>query len=121
LVDFLVNVFGWQLPQETCVSCGKRVMPEDPRHPCLRDAAHKDRPTRQARSQLLTHSPVFCGHWFHYDCLRVWMTEPPFAKNCPRCKHRVYHPDWPQEPKQLEKAWANRQAKRREVGEVRDF
>lgn len=23
---------------------------------------------------------VFCGHWFHHDCLRVWMTEPPFAK-----------------------------------------
>ncbi|CAB1108352.1 unnamed protein product [Ectocarpus sp. CCAP 1310/34] len=84
LVDFLVNVFGWRLPQETCVA-------------------------------------VFCGHWFHYDCLRVWMTEPPFAKDCPRCGHRVYHPDWPQEPKQLEKAWANRQAKRREVGEVRDF
>ncbi|CAN0147132.1 unnamed protein product [Ectocarpus sp. 6 AP-2014] len=112
LVDFLVNVFGWRLPQETCVACDKRVMPEDPRHPSLRDPAHKERPTRRA---------VFCGHWFHYDCLRVWMTEPPFAKDCPRCGHRVYHPDWPQEPKQLEKAWANRQAKRREVGEVRDF
>ncbi|CAN0527373.1 unnamed protein product, partial [Ectocarpus sp. 12 AP-2014] len=27
------------------------------------------------------------------------------GKDCPRCGHRVYHPDWPQEPKQLEKAW----------------
>lgn len=42
-------------------------------------------------------------------------------QDCPRCKHRVYHPDWPQDVKQLEKAWANRQAKRREVSEVRDF
>lgn len=42
-------------------------------------------------------------------------------QDCPRCRRRVCHPDWPQEPKQLEKAWANRQAKRREVSEVRDF
>eukprot|EP00903_Cladosiphon_okamuranus_P007562 g7336.t1 len=110
LVNFLVNIFGWRLPQETCVSCDEKVLPDNPRDPCLRDPAHKDRPTR-----------VFCGHWFHHDCLRVWMTEPPFAKDCPRCEHRVYHPDWPQDVKQLEKAWANRQAKRREVSEVRDF
>lgn len=47
LVDFLVNVFGWRLPQETCVSCEKRVMPDDPRGPSLKDPKHKDRPTRQ--------------------------------------------------------------------------
>lgn len=46
---------------------------------------------------------------------------PATRQDCPRCRHRVYHPDWPQEVKQLEKAWANRQAKRREIGEVRDF
>ena len=48
LVDFLVNVFGWRLPQETCVSCDKKVLPDNPRHPALKDPAHKDRPTRQA-------------------------------------------------------------------------
>lgn len=42
-------------------------------------------------------------------------------QDCPLCEHRVYHPDWPQTRKQLEKAWANRQAKSREIGEVRDF
>ncbi|CAM9572540.1 unnamed protein product [Sphacelaria rigidula] len=47
LVDFLVNVFGWRLPQETCVRCDKKVMPENPRHLSLKDPAHKDRPTRQ--------------------------------------------------------------------------
>lgn len=47
LVDFLVNVFGWRLPQETCVSCEKKVLPDNPRHPSLKDPAHKDRPTRQ--------------------------------------------------------------------------
>ncbi|CAN0242881.1 unnamed protein product, partial [Ascophyllum nodosum] len=110
LVDFLVNVFGWRLPQETCVACDKKVLPEDPRHPSLKDATHEKRPTR-----------VFCGHWFHYGCLRLWMTEPPFGKDCPRCGRQVYHPDWPQTAKQLEKAWANRQAKEREIGEVREF
>lgn len=48
LVDFLVNVFGWRLPQETCISCDKKVLPDDPRGPSLKDPAHKDRPTRQA-------------------------------------------------------------------------
>lgn len=48
LVDFLVNVFGWRLPQETCVGCDKKVLPDDPRGPSLKDPAHKDRPTRQA-------------------------------------------------------------------------
>lgn len=47
LVDFLVNVFGWRLPQETCVSCEKKVLSDNPRHPSLKDPAHKDRPTRQ--------------------------------------------------------------------------
>lgn len=46
LVDFLVNVFGWRLPQETCVACEKKVLPDDPRHPILKDAAHEQRPTR---------------------------------------------------------------------------
>lgn len=27
---------------------------------------------------------VFCGHWFHHDCLRVWMTEPPFGEVRPQ-------------------------------------
>lgn len=43
------------------------------------------------------------------------------GQDCPRCGRRVYHPDWPQTRQQLEKAWANRQAKQREIGEVRDF
>lgn len=55
LVDFLVNVFGWRLPQETCVSCGKKVLPDDPRGPSLKDPAHKDRPTRQAMNELGQH------------------------------------------------------------------
>ncbi|CAM9321461.1 unnamed protein product [Discosporangium mesarthrocarpum] len=110
LVDFVVNVFANRLPMEKCLSCHQRVLPDDPSHPALSSTQHMDRPTR-----------VFCGHWFHYDCLRKWMTEPPFAKDCPMCHRRVYHPDWPQTVQQLEKSWANKQAKTREIGEVRDF
>ncbi|CAM9614854.1 unnamed protein product [Choristocarpus tenellus] len=110
LVDFVLNVFAMRLPQEKCVSCKSAVMPENPQSLSLSDPEHPDRPTR-----------VFCGHWFHYDCLRKWMTEPPFAKDCPLCSRRVYHPDWPQSVKQLERSWANKQAKTREIGEVRDF
>lgn len=32
------------------MSCDKKIMPEDPRHPSLRDSAHKDRPTRRAKA-----------------------------------------------------------------------
>lgn len=60
LVDFLVNVFGWRLPQETCVSCDKKVLPDDPRGPSLKDPAHKDRPTRQALN-MYCRTSYYCS------------------------------------------------------------
>eukprot|EP00560_Eucampia_antarctica_P001000 CAMPEP_0197836742 /NCGR_PEP_ID=MMETSP1437-20131217/29895_1 /TAXON_ID=49252 ORGANISM="Eucampia antarctica, Strain CCMP1452" /NCGR_SAMPLE_ID=MMETSP1437 /ASSEMBLY_ACC=CAM_ASM_001096 /LENGTH=45 /DNA_ID= /DNA_START= /DNA_END= /DNA_ORIENTATION= len=45
------------------------------------------------------------------------MTEPPFGASCPKlgCARRVYHPDWPSDIKQLERQWANDQARQREL------
>ena len=50
-------------------------------------------PSRLGLFSWFLLSRVFCGHWFHYDCLRLWMTEPPFGKvrngagrkSTPRC------------------------------------
>ena len=34
---------------------------------------------------------------------------------------RVYHPDWPQDIKVLERAWANEQARQREIADAADL
>ena len=49
------------------------------------------------------------------------MTTPPFGKSCRVCGQRLYHPDWPATAAQLEKAWAMKQAREREIAEVTDF
>ena len=61
---------------------------------------------------------VYCGHWYHWGCLDKEMTSPPFGKVCSTCKVVLFHPDWPSDVKKLEKAWANKQTKARELEEV---
>ena len=46
------------------------------------------------------------------------MTEPPFGAKCNTCGERVYHPDWPDNIQALERAWAAKQAKLREIDDV---
>jgi hypothetical protein len=43
------------------------------------------------------------------------MTEPPFGAACPFDGRRVYHPDWPSDMKELERAWAAKEARKREI------
>ena len=59
-----------------------------------------------------------CGCWFHFSCLNQLLTEPPFGEACPACKRRAYHPDWTADTKELEKAYAERQARQREIDDV---
>lgn len=51
------------------------------------------------------------------------MTEPPFGLSCPAtgCGRRVYHPDWPSDISQLERAWAGQQARLREIQDAGMF
>lgn len=46
------------------------------------------------------------------------MTEPPFGASCKKCKDRVYHPEWPDSIQALERAWAAKQARKREMDDV---
>ena len=51
------------------------------------------------------------------------MTEPPFGATCATvdCGRRVFHPNWPSDIKQMEKAWAMKQARAREIEDAAMF
>ena len=44
-----------------------------------------------------------------------------FVRQCPDCTRRIWHPDWPSDYRILERAWANQQATKRELDDVKDF
>jgi len=104
---FLIEGFIGRMPRELCQACQKTVMPLNPQAPALTNPGHKNRPVR-----------VFCGHWLHHACLDVWLTTPPFAKQCPVCSRRIWHPDWPHDVKQLEKAWAKKEETERDKNDI---
>ena len=48
------------------------------------------------------------------------MTEPPFGNACPTegCGRRVFHPDWPDDIKTLDRAWSALKARKREIEDI---
>ena len=111
LVSFFLHELVVRLPQEKCQVCKKPIFPADPAVlQRLLERGGADKPLR-----------VYCGEWFHYGCMDQDMTTPPFGKSCRVCGQRLYHPDWPATAAQLEKAWAMKQAREREIAEVTDF
>ena len=111
LVSFFLHELVVRLPQEKCQVCKKPIFPSDPAVlQRLLEKGGADKPLR-----------VYCGEWYHYGCLDKDMTTPPFGKSCRVCGQRLYHPDWPATAAQLEKAWAMKQAREREIAEVTDF
>jgi hypothetical protein len=107
VLTFLIEQYVNRLPLEKCQSCAKNVLPQNPKAPALIQAKHTRRPMR-----------VFCGHWLHHCCLDQWLTTPPFVRACPACTRRIYHADWPDDVKQLEKAWAKKQETEREKNDL---
>uniref|UniRef100_A0A7S1UKC2 RING-type domain-containing protein n=1 Tax=Phaeomonas parva TaxID=124430 RepID=A0A7S1UKC2_9STRA len=110
VVGLLVRKLVLEIPGEECQACGELAFPESPAAASLSDDTAPMRPCR-----------VFCGHYLHWDCLNRWLTEPPFVRSCTHCNRRIYHPDWPSDYKLLERAWANQQAREREINDVSDF
>jgi len=56
--------------------------------------------------------------------LSEFLQTPPFGKVCPRARCNgavVQHPDFSSDVKQLEKKWAMKKAKEREIAEVSDL
>lgn len=104
---FLVEDYACRIPVEPCQACKLPIFPDDPDHEAARNPRSDRRPMR-----------TFCGHWLHWNCLNDWLTTPPFVRQCPVCTRRIWHPDWPEDYKQMEKAWQNKEARKREVSDV---
>jgi hypothetical protein len=64
---------------------------------------------------------VLCKHWLHHQCLNTLLTTPPFRKQCKECQSLLAHPKWEMDLKKIEKSWALKQAKERELQEAVDL
>ena len=126
LITFLVQkVKG--LVGETCPCCEKRVLPVCPDE--LKSiyttpssgSGKSDKKTKQLKK--MKPYRTYCGCWFHKSCLNTLLTEPPFGIECPNanCRRRVFHPEWPGDVKQLEREWAAKQARLREIEDAMCF
>src|SRR3546814_8423410 len=93
LFKFLVEQFAYGVPSEKCIACNENAFPTDPHAPSITDEAHPRRPMR-----------VFCGHWFHWECLNEWLTSPTFLRHCSIDERRLYQPEWSASITTLERA-----------------
>ena len=129
-IDFLVNQFVGRIPQEKCQGCDQLLLASNPKDAKgVFSSKSKQRPRR-----------VYCGHFWHTDCLNTCLTLPPFGQNgCPGCMKdahqgkeqkegggsgevvRVWHHEWSRDIKKHEKAWSNKMAREREIQEVQDI
>ena len=138
LVTFLENKI-LRLPEATCPGCQQRSLPTDPKAlSALYESNSNNKNNnkkstssgsstktdkkaaaeKKARQEARKKRPVrtYCGCWFHHECLDKLMREPPFGEACPvHTTRRLYHPDWPADQAVLEREWAAREARKREV------
>mmetsp|Transcript_6439 Transcript_6439/g.10078 ORF Transcript_6439/g.10078 Transcript_6439/m.10078 type:complete len:501 (+) Transcript_6439:218-1720(+) len=128
LVTFLIEkVKG--LVVETCPCCKKRVLPICPDE--LKSiynsssSSSSNKTSAKNNKELKKMKPyrTYCGCWYHKSCLNTLLTEPPFGIECPneQCGRRVFHPEWPGDVKQLEREWAAKQARLREIEDAMCF
>lgn len=111
LIDFISNHFILRLPVEKCQGCEKPLLPADP----TKSAAVFDKDNKKRARR------VWCSHWWHHNCLNKVLTKPPFGlQGCPACGLRVWHHEWERDIKRLERRWAAKQARDRELNEVAD-
>lgn len=128
LVNFLRDNIQ-RLPKEVCPVCRELTLPRDPDElkllyvasskECRTDEEKKARKLAKAARPMRTH----CGCWYHHKCLNTFMIEPPFGDGCltEGCGSRVYHPEWPDDSNQLERSWARKMARKREMEDAALF
>lgn len=69
----------------------------------------------------VSHTTLCSSHWWHHNCLNKVLTKPPFGlQGCPKCGLRIWHHEWERDIKRLERRWAAKQARDRELNEVAD-
>jgi len=107
VAKYLVDNYAILLPVELCQNCKKPILSSNPDDDAMKNPKSDKRPMR-----------TFCGHWLHWNCLDEWLTTPPFIRQCPICDRRIWHPDWPEDHRLAEKAWAKKEEKNREISDV---
>lgn len=122
LVKFLVDKIRG-LVEETCPFCKERVLPVDPSELKLMYGHSNNQSDKKDKKKRMKPMRTYCGCWYHKPCLNTLLTEPPFGIECPtpNCGRRVFHPDWPGDIRQLEREWAAREAKKREIEDAMMF
>jgi len=117
-----------RLPREVCPVCRGVTLPEGPENlkgMYVGGGKEGTEEERRARRVLRAARPMrtHCGCWYHHRCLNTFMTEPPFGEACltAGCGRRVYHPDWPDDGNQLERTWARKMARKREMEDAALF
>lgn len=112
-----------------CPICSQPALPKDPDKLQALYQSHADAKTekeKKARRIARQQRPerVYCGCWYHHRCLDKYMREPPFGAECARIgcdRGRIYHPDWPATVKELERAWASKEAQARAIADAAMF
>ncbi|XP_069102290.1 uncharacterized protein [Argopecten irradians] len=96
-------------PRMLCPLCKEQALPTNP-----------DEKLSDPRKKV---ERVYCGHLFHFGCLKRYLRTPPFAdgKMCPDCGKQIFHEKWKLSPQLAEARWAHKQARERELAEVMDF
>ena len=128
----VVSFLSREVSRITCIHCpicSQSALPKDPSTLKALYQSHADAKTekeKKARRFSRQQRPerVYCGCWYHHKCLDKYMTEPPFGAECAKegCdRGRIYHPAWPANVKELERAWAGKQARDREVEDAAMF
>ena len=124
VAHFIARSLVERLPAATCQGCGERLLAADPA-------------AAVAVSKAQRATRVYCGCWWHRDCLNTVLTTPPFGmQGCSGCRERranndgdtdrddevvrIWHHDWSRDIKKHEKQWAREQARQREIQEVAD-
>jgi hypothetical protein len=115
-MKFLLEDYLQRLAHEPCQACKEYcIIPLSEPSPTT---TPQQQPQQQQPDKSKRPMRTFCGHWLHWDCLNTWLTTPPFIRQCPVCTKRIWHPDWPEDYKQLEKAWQSKEARKREMADV---
>ena len=75
-------------------------------------------PTNTRAAQVLQ---VYCGHFYHFKCVDEYVSAPPFGKACHTCGVPLEHALLTTDVRVLEARWASKQAKERELDDIRTF
>lgn len=105
---YLIGECVKNYPLQKCPMCFCYVLPQNP-------------PEEVSKEKQVER--VYCGHLYHHSCLAAYMKKPPFigGKKCPACGKRIFHEKWKITPELAEARWAHKQARDRELEEVKDF